>query len=62
MQANQANQSNQQTQINLSLTQQESLALVQVLGELPTKTGAYVLMHKIQEQVQQQTTDSQGVK
>lgn len=37
--------------ITLNLTQEEVNAILQVLGELPSKTGAWPLIVKIQEQV-----------
>jgi len=36
--------------IELELTANEVNFLLQVLGELPTKTGAFVLLSKIREQ------------
>lgn len=36
--------------ITLELTLSEVNALLQVLGELPTKTGAFVLLSKIKQQ------------
>ena len=38
--------------VTLQLTQQEVQFIVAVLGDLPTKTGAFPLVVKIQEQVQ----------
>jgi hypothetical protein len=40
--------------IELKLTVAEVNALLQVLGELPTKTGAWTLMLKIQSQAEAQ--------
>ena len=37
-------------EIKLVLTAEEVNAVLQVLGELPSKTGAYLLMMKIKEQ------------
>jgi hypothetical protein len=42
-------------QITLTLTPQEAQAILQVLGEMPTKTGAFPLLQKLTEQVQIQT-------
>ena len=42
-------------QITLTLTVQEAQAILQVLGEMPTKSGAFPLMQKLAEQVQAQT-------
>ena len=36
--------------INLELTASEVNAILQLLGELPTKTGAFVLLSKIKAQ------------
>ena len=41
--------------INLTLTVEEINAILQVLGDLPSKTGAWPLIVKIKEQA-----DSQG--
>ena len=38
--------------VTLQLTQQEVQAIINVLGDLPTKSGAYPLVVKIQEQLQ----------
>jgi hypothetical protein len=40
--------------ITLTLTVQEVNAILQVMGELPTKTGAYPLVLKIKEQAEAQ--------
>jgi hypothetical protein len=40
--------------INLELTIEEINAILNVLGDLPTKTGAWVLLNKIKEQAQPQ--------
>ena len=43
--------------MNLNLEQHEVQFILQVLGELPTKSGAFVLLKKIDEQaVAQQPT------
>jgi hypothetical protein len=44
--------------VNFNLEPNEVQFLLQVLGELPTKTGAFVLLKKIDEQAtaQQPTT------
>ncbi len=47
--------------MKLDLEPNEVQFLLQVLGELPTKTGAFVLVQKIESQVQaQQTTPGGG--
>lgn len=47
--------------MTLNLEPNEVQFLLQVLGELPTKTGAFVLVQKIESQVQaQQTTPGGG--
>lgn len=38
--------------IDLTLTVDEVNAILQVLGDLPTKTGAYPLVMKIKEQAE----------
>ena len=43
--------------IKLELSLSEVNALLQVLGELPTKTGAFVLLSKIKAQGDAQTKD-----
>lgn len=40
--------------ISLSLSVQEVSAIIQVLGELPSKSGAFPLMVKIEEQAKSQ--------
>ena len=47
--------------ITLTLTVQEVNALLGVLGELPTKTGAWTLMLKIQAQAEAKKEDSDVV-
>ena len=44
--------------IELKLTANEVNALLQVLGELPTKTGAWPLLLKIQAQAEAQKEPS----
>lgn len=39
-------------EIQLSLTEQEAQAIIQVLGQLPTSSNAYPLLQKIITQVQ----------
>ena len=40
--------------MKLELSQQEVNAILQVLGDLPTKTGAWPLILKIKEQAERQ--------
>jgi len=40
--------------MNLNFETNEISFILQVLGELPTKSGAYVLMQKIEHQVKMQ--------
>jgi len=40
--------------LELNLTVEEVNAILQVLGDLPTKTGAYPLVMKIKEQAEAQ--------
>tara|TARA_R100000329_G_scaffold122958_1_gene101522 strand:- start:1395 stop:1547 length:153 start_codon:yes stop_codon:yes gene_type:complete len=40
--------------IQLELSAEEINAILQVLGDLPTKTGAWPLVTKIKEQAEQQ--------
>lgn len=40
--------------IKLELTIEETNAILQVLGELPTKTGAFPLLVKVKEQADAQ--------
>lgn len=40
--------------MNLELTVEEVNAILQVLGDLPTKTGAWPLIVKIKEQAESQ--------
>ena len=46
-----------QQMINLELTVEEVNAVLQVLGDLPTKTGAWPLIVKIKEQAEPQVKD-----
>jgi hypothetical protein len=41
-------------QVQLSFTKDEVQFMQQVLGELPTKTGAYLILVNIQKQLQAQ--------
>lgn len=41
--------------ITLTLATEEVNAILQVLGELPSKTGAWILLVKIKEQAESQT-------
>lgn len=41
-------------EIALCLTLDEAIAIASVLGDLPSKSGAYPLMMKIKEQVEAQ--------
>lgn len=43
-------------EVTLTLNEQEALYIQNVLGELPTKTGAYMLVVKIAEQIKAQST------
>jgi len=43
--------------ITLNLEIDEVNAILQTLGELPTKTGAWVLLAKIKEQAELQITE-----
>jgi hypothetical protein len=42
--------------IKLELTIEEINGILSVLGDLPTKTGAWVLLNKIKEQAEQQVS------
>lgn len=42
--------------MNLNLTKEEIQYILSVLGELPTKSGAWPLVLKIKEQAEKQTT------
>jgi hypothetical protein len=46
--------------IVLNLEIEEVNAILQTLGELPTKTGAWVLLAKIKEQADPQVVDFQA--
>jgi hypothetical protein len=43
-------------EITLTLTAEEVNAILQVLGELPTKTGAFPLLLKVKEQAESKNT------
>lgn len=45
-------------EVNLKLTVDEVNAILQTLGELPSKTGAWVLLTKIKEQAEAQVTEN----
>jgi hypothetical protein len=47
--------------IKLDLTIEEVNAILQVLGDLPTKTGAWPLVLKIKEQAEPQVPPSEPV-
>ena len=48
--------------MNIKLEQNEVQFILQVLGELPTKTGAFVLLKNIEEQaVAQQSVEPQSL-
>jgi hypothetical protein len=47
-------------ELNLTLTVEEVNAILQVLGDLPTKTGAYPLVMKIKEQAEAQLPKEQS--
>ena len=42
-------------EVTLALTIEEANAILEVLGSLPTKSGAYPLVVKINDQVKSQT-------
>lgn len=46
--------------MTIELNENEIGFIMQVLGELPTKTGAFVLLDNINKQVQAQQTPSEG--
>jgi isocitrate dehydrogenase kinase/phosphatase len=48
-------------EINLALQLDEVNAILQVLGDLPTKSGAYPLVLKIKEQAEQQVKVDENV-
>jgi len=48
-------------EIKLSLDINEVNAILQVLGDLPTKTGAWVLLNKVKEQAESQVPPSEPV-
>jgi hypothetical protein len=45
--------------VSLVLTADEANAILNVLGELPTKTGAFTLLLKIKDQIDDQMKDNQ---
>lgn len=45
--------------INISLTVEEVNAILQVLGDLPSKTGAWPLIVKIKEQAEPQVAPAE---
>lgn len=45
--------------VSLVLTADEANAILNVLGELPTKTGAFTLLLKIKDQIDAQMKDNQ---
>ena len=47
-------------EITLKLTVEEVNSILQVLGELPSKTGAYPLMMKIKEQGEAQVPEEEA--
>lgn len=48
--------------ITLTLTVEETNAILQVLGDLPTKTGAWPLIVKIKGQAEQQLPQATDTK
>lgn len=46
-------------EINWTLTLEEASAILTVLGDLPTKTGAFPLLLKLKEQTNDQVTAEQ---
>jgi len=47
--------------INIVLTNEEVDFLMKVLGELPTRTGAFILLQNLQKQLQQISAQSNEV-
>ena len=47
--------------VTLTLTVDEVNAILQTLGELPSKTGAWVLLTKIKQQAEEQVKPSEVV-
>jgi len=47
-------------EITLNLTQEETNFILQVLGELPTKSGAFPLCVNIQKQIEDSLTNNTG--
>jgi isocitrate dehydrogenase kinase/phosphatase len=52
---------NKMQEIKLALQLDEVNAILQVLGDLPTKSGAYPLVLKIKEQAEQQVKVDENV-
>lgn len=50
----------QSQEINLSLSIEEVNGVIQVLGELPTKSGAFTLLMKIKEQAESQLKQTEA--
>lgn len=46
--------------MTFDLTQQEAQAILNVLGQLPTSSGAFPLLQKLVEQFQAQTKQEQA--
>ena len=46
--------------INLTLTTEEVNAILQVLGQLPTSSGAWPLVVKVKEQADKQVKEASG--
>jgi hypothetical protein len=46
-------------EMTITLTQEEIIAIVQVLGQLPTSSNAYPLMVKINQQSQEQSSKTE---
>ena len=46
--------------INLTLTTDEVNAILQVLGQLPTSSGAWPLVVKVKEQADKQVKEASG--
>lgn len=49
----------QQPQLTLTLTLEEVQILLQVLGDIPTKSGLYPLVMKIKDQAEAQLTSAE---
>ena len=50
----------QQRQVQLTVGPEEANFIINVLSELPTKTGAYPLVMKLQQQIAAQVSGSDG--